>query len=79
MSVPKFTVLTNLVSPESSEFVGTSWEFFTDETDAFECYERHIVLGNVPMKRPFHRSDIAYMGAAHHEQVSRELEARGSA
>lgn len=74
--IPKFTVLTNIVSPESSQWVGTSWEFFDDETDAMECYERHTVLGNCPTKRPFHRTNIDHMGQAHREAVREAVELR---
>lgn len=71
--IPNFTVVTNIVSLESKDWVGMSWEFFNDETDAWECYERHIVLGNVPTKRPFHRNDIQHMGAAHRDDVAKAM------
>lgn len=66
---PKYTVVTNIVSPESGEFVGTCWEFFRDEGHASLCYQRHKKAGSVPMIRPFHKSDIDHMGAAHREEL----------
>lgn len=68
MKRPKFTVLTNIVSQESSEWVGMSWEFFDTEDHAKSCAERHIKLGNVPTIRKYHRTDSIYMGAVHQEQ-----------
>ncbi len=68
--LPKYTVFTNLVSPESNEFVGMSWEFFVDEGHASLCYQRHLKAGNVPSIRAFHRSDIPHMGAAHRDELA---------
>lgn len=62
---PNWTVFTNLVSPESSRWIGMSWEFFDEEIDADKCFERHFVLGNVPTKRKFNESDRPHMGAVH--------------
>lgn len=62
---PQWTICTNIVSIESSKWIGTSWEFFDDEVDAEECFQRHIVLGNVPTKRKFHENDRIHLGAAH--------------
>lgn len=63
---PKFTVLYNLSSPEEGTFVGTGWEFFTDEAAAQACYERHVFAGNCPTKRPYDdRSDYPHLGAVH--------------
>lgn len=63
---PKFTVFTNLVSPENGEFVGMSWEFFTEPEHASLCYQRHIKAGNVPTIRPYHHNtDNVRMGAIH--------------
>lgn len=65
-SLPKWTVLYNIVSVESEEFVGTGWEFFNDAEDASTCYRRHHDAGNCPTKRPFHRKcDIPHLGAHH--------------
>lgn len=74
--IPIWTVLTNIVSVENSAWVGMSWEFFDEEVDADECVERHIVLGNVPTKRRFHRTDVDHMGAVHRDRVREEIEHR---
>jgi hypothetical protein len=52
-NTPKWTVVTNIVSPEGGRWVGTSWEFFDDEGSAALCFERHAMSGNFPTKRPF--------------------------
>jgi len=63
---PAWTVVTNLMSPESGEWVGTSWEFFNTEEQAYRCYGRHLDLGNVPTKRPYHDGrDWQHLGAVH--------------
>ena len=63
---PRYTVVYNIVSPESSKWIGTGWEFFDNKKDAEECNRRHIENGNVPMLRPFYeRPDRERMGAAH--------------
>lgn len=63
---PKWTVVYNIVSPESSKWVGTGWEFFDDEEDAQACYDRHVASGNTPTKRPYHDGcDKPHLGAAH--------------
>lgn len=64
--LPKWTVTTNLVSPESDQYVGTSWEFFSDEGHASLCYQRHKAAGNCPCIRPYnHTADNKYMGVVH--------------
>ena len=72
---PKYTVLTNLVSPESSRWVGTAWEFFDDPGEASLCYQRHLRLGNTPTLRPFHNNDIPHLGAAHRWMLDQEKKA----
>jgi hypothetical protein len=68
---PKWTVLTNLNSPEDNKWIGMSWEFFDKEEDAERCYERHMKAGNVPTKRPFFtKSDISHLGAAHRRGIA---------
>ncbi len=63
---PRFTVLYNIVSPESSKWVGTGWEFFDKEEDAKKCYQRQIENGNCPCRRYFsEKPDRQHMGAAH--------------
>lgn len=67
---PNWTVHYNIVSPESkvSKWVGTGWEFFDTEDEALKAYQRHILLGNVPGKRPFHNGvDRQHLGAAHRQ------------
>lgn len=59
---PKYTVITNIVSPEKPGFTGTCWEFFTDEGHASLCYQRQLKAGNVPTLRKFHHTDIERMG-----------------
>jgi len=65
-SKPRWTVVYNIVSPESAQYVGTGWEFFVEEKEAMRCYERHNKAGNVPTKRPYHDGvDREHLGAAH--------------
>lgn len=69
IGLPKWTVLYNIVSP-GSNWVGTGWEFFDQETDATACYERQIAIGNCPTKRPFNLScDWEHLGAAHRWKI----------
>lgn len=59
---PKWTVVTNILSPESTRWIGKSWEFFDEEEQAQQCYERHATVGEVPTKRPFYKqADMAHM------------------
>lgn len=63
---PSWTVVSNIVSPESDKWVGTCWEFFDEERQAEECYTRQIEAGNTPVKRPyFEISDRGHLGAVH--------------
>jgi len=62
---PRWTVLYNIVSPESKRWVGTGWEFFDTEEEAQACYDRHNNGANCASKRPWHPSDKKRMGAAH--------------
>ena len=63
---PSWTVLYNIVSEEANNYVGTGWEFFTDQQDAMNCYLRHQRTGNVPTLRPYHHgTDAPHLGAAH--------------
>jgi len=62
---PKWTVLYNIVSAESDQWVGTGWEFFDSEEAASRCYVRHVASGNCPTKRPYHSFDREHLGAAH--------------
>lgn len=63
---PQWTVVYNIVSPESKKWVGTGWEFFDTEAQAAMCYARQIILGNTVTKRRFHSDDWPHLGAAHH-------------
>lgn len=66
MTEPRWTVVYNIVSPESSTWVGTGWEFFDTEPQAHQAFERHLALDNWPTKRPFNtKMDSQHMGAAH--------------
>lgn len=70
--IPNWTVTYNIVSPESNSWVGTGWEFFTDEKDAQKAYDRHISLGNVPTKRPYYdKHDAVHLGAIHDYETTR--------
>ena len=62
---PKYTVLYNIVSVENKQWVGTGWEFFDDSDQAMACYDRHIMAGNCPCKRPYHKDDRVHLGAVH--------------
>jgi len=62
---PTWTVLYNILSPESRRWIGTGWEFFYSDSEAEECYIRHIKNGNCPTKRRYHTSDRSHLGAAH--------------
>lgn len=63
---PRWTVVSNILSPESDKWVGTCWEFFDEESQAEECYTRQIEAGNTPTKRPyFEISDRGHLGAVH--------------
>lgn len=62
---PSWTVLYNIVSPESRRWIGTGWEFFDSHTDAEKCVERLTKAGDVAMMRPFHPNDRPHLGAAH--------------
>lgn len=70
MIKPNWTVHYNIVSKESSRWIGTGWEFFDKEEDAAHCYLRHFAIGNCPTKRPFHDTDIKHLGAAHRVGVA---------
>lgn len=74
MSLPRWTVHYNVVSPESGRWTGSGWEFFDEERDAQSCYERNLKAGNCPTKRPFHEPvDGPHLGAAHaHERPRRD-------
>lgn len=66
---PEWTLVYNIVSPESDEWVGTGWEFFTKWDDAYNAMLRHTKLGNVPTLRPYHDLDERHLGAAHHAKT----------
>lgn len=60
--LPAWTVISSFNSPESSDFVGKTYEFFSKEEDATSAYNRHISNGdNSIVKRPFHHSDKDYL------------------
>jgi hypothetical protein len=60
---PKWTVLCNLVSPESAVWGGTSWEFFDTEDAAAICYKRHQKAWDGPTKRPYYdKCDREHLG-----------------
>jgi hypothetical protein len=73
MKEPEWTVCYNIVSPESSEWVGTGWEFFDSKEDADRATARLTALGNVCTRRPFHKVDRKYLGAAHRYEYSENL------
>lgn len=60
--LPKYTVVTNLRSPESGEFVGMCWEFFVDEGHASLCYQRHMKNGSISRIRSFKSTDVGLLG-----------------
>jgi len=63
---PEWTVITNIVSPESGKWIGTCWEFFDGKVNALECEERHKEAGNtVVVMRPWHYTDAKHLGACH--------------
>ena len=65
-SKPRWTVVSNVVSPEDSTWVGTCWEFFDREEQAKHCYDRQIQSGNSPAKRPYYeKTDQDHLGAVH--------------
>lgn len=73
MDLPKFTVHTNIVSQESTQFIGTCWEFFGDAIAANNCYLRHQQEGHAPCMRPYHHgNDFQHLGAAHKAQHDEE-------
>ncbi|KKM74951.1 hypothetical protein LCGC14_1395130 [marine sediment metagenome] len=66
MIEPKWTVVCNLLSPESDTWTGTSWEFFEKEEEAEACFNRHDRAGDCPTKRPFYRrTDLLHLANAH--------------
>jgi hypothetical protein len=66
MKRPSWTVVTNIVSPESGQWVGTCWEFFGTEKQAVQAYQRQLDAGNTPCKRPYyHWADRFHLGAVH--------------
>jgi hypothetical protein len=64
---PKWTVLANLRALDG--WIGNSWEFFNREEHAQLCYDMHILHGNVPTKRPFHKNDIKHMHILEREEI----------
>ncbi len=62
---PKWTVFYNISSHENDRWVGTGWEFFSEQYEAEKCFCRQMDLGNVPTLRAFHESDRQHMGAVH--------------
>lgn len=71
LASPRWTVVYNIVSPESDTWVGTGWEFFDNEREADMCYRRHQAAGNVPTKRQFYDSvDALHLGIADQKQVT---------
>lgn len=66
MDKPNWTVLCNVVSKESDKWIGTSWEFFTREQDAQDCYDRHRKAGDCPTMRTFYEAcDRKHMAVGH--------------
>ena len=63
MNKPKWTVTCNWVN--TTQWIGTHWEFFNSEKDAAQRYKELKGQGHCCTKRPFHKNDINYMGAAH--------------
>lgn len=73
---PTWTVLSNTVNPKS-KWIGTLWEFFSDEESAQTRYnelEKQEDL-YVPTMRPFHEGcDRPHMGACHHYFTNERIE-----
>lgn len=75
MEQPEWTVVYNIVSKEASTWIGTGWEFFTNEISARAAYKRHIADGNTPTVRPFHAAtDWPHLGAVHRYWHNKEKE-----
>lgn len=71
---PRWTVHTNLTSPENGQWVGTSWEFFDEEKDAEACYSRHVKTGNCSTKRHyFDKTDREHLSAAQKAWIDEQL------
>ena len=61
-TTPSWTVCYNIVS----NWVGTGTEFFDKKEDAEKCFLAKTRGGEVGgTMRPFHKSDVRFMGAAH--------------
>ena len=72
--LPRWTVLYNIVSEESNQWVGTGWEFFDEESDAKACYHRHSTNGNCATKRPFcFKVDGIHLGPIHQLRGARDV------
>lgn len=65
MKNPEWVVCYNIKS-KPDKWVGTGWEFFDKETDAEDCYDHQIAIGNCPTKRKYYdKTDIIHLGAIH--------------
>lgn len=72
MKLPMWTIVTNLASSEDIKWVGMSWEFFDELSDAERCFQRHSKLGNVPTLRRFNKkADYNQLGAIHRYEISK--------
>lgn len=73
IKTPKWTVRYNIVN-KHSPWIGTGWEFFDSEREAEIAYKKHIDLGNVPTKRPFHRAcDTKHLGCVDRNRITDNL------
>ena len=73
---PRFTVLFNIVTP-NSPWIGTGWQFFDDKKDAETMYECLISLGHCPTLRPYHEGcDRQHLGAAHRMMIKKDHHAK---
>ena len=72
MKLPKWTIVSNVLSP-GSRWVGTCWEFFDDEPAAQARYTALLFMECVPTMRPYyHAEDRQHLGAGHQLEVSKK-------
>jgi hypothetical protein len=63
---PKWTVLYNTSTTEGT-WLGTAWEFFTNERLATERFEVLKDEGACPTRRPYHPTDAGHLAACHRQ------------
>ena len=61
MTRPRWTVLYNIVSPESNKWIGKGYEFFDKKEDAEKAYLRVRGEGKCGTKRPYHSVDDKFL------------------